>query len=93
MRSRELQLFLRRKFKRNVPRDFAGYLALYSQNVAQIPVVTARPQMAIGSGINQLRGNADLAARAEYRPFYESVHAQFASYLSSRLAGSQVRHD
>ena len=62
MRSRELDLFLRCKFNRNALSDFAGYLGLYSQNIAQIPLVTARPQMAIGSGVNQLRGDADLAA-------------------------------
>ena len=50
-------------------RDAARDLVLQGEQVAQIASQPFRPQMRVGSGIDQLRVDADLVTRSANAPF------------------------
>src|SRR5215510_15632628 len=41
-------------------RDGTRHVTLQEQNISQFAVVSARPEVLVGCGIDQLRGNADV---------------------------------
>ena len=79
---------LRSKGFRNGRRE----LALKSDDVAFVALVALRPEMMIGRGVNQLRGDAHKSACAQYASFDYAIHAELMRDLRQGLRASLVRH-
>ena len=68
-------------------------MRLQVQDVAEVPVVAFSPEMLIGAGLDQLRGDAHPIAIATHGALHDGIHAQFARDLRERFLGMLVLHD
>jgi len=79
-------LFLGIQIDADLIGDSSGDLILERQRVAQFALVALRPQVLIGGGFDQLRGDTDAVAGAEDGAFDDCVDVEFASDLRKGLA-------
>ena len=77
----------------NLTRDVLGDVRLESQDIAQLALVSARPQMFVLGHVNQLCRHADPLIRARDGALDDAVHAQLLRDLRQGLARPLERHD
>ena len=82
--TRELQLDL----AGDRPRD----LAVKREDVAEVAVVAVAPEVLVGGGLDELRGDAHAVSGAQHRALDDGVHVQLARDLGKRLARVAVGH-
>ena len=82
---------MRGKANRDAVGDLTSQLALHGENVADIQVVGLCPQMAVGSGTDELGGHANAIAGPHYRSLDQGIDAQFTRDLGGSLVRASVR--
>ena len=86
-------LFIRRESDSNLFSNVARNFTLQIKYVANIALILFRPKVLIAGRVDQLRGDADLVAGAQYRAFDYSIDLQFLRNLRQRLGSRFVfRH-
>ena len=74
----------------NALRDAACYFGLQRQDILRIALIFLGPEMLVRGRLNELRGDANLAAGAEDGAFHDAIHSEFASDLRNRFVHSAI---
>ncbi len=91
-RLRKPCLLLWREGMRDAGGNRASHFALYGEDIAQLQVVGVCPQMFIRRGLDELNRDAHPVTGPHHRALDQSVNAQFARDLGSRLVRACISH-
>src|SRR5436305_1959192 len=83
-------LFVRRESDSNLFSNVARNFTLQIKYVANIALILFRPEVLIAGRVDQLRGDADLVAGAQYLAFDYSIDLQLLRNLRQRLGSRFV---
>ena len=90
--SRQTRLLCWRDLNLNLLSNGLSHFPLQVQNVAQVALIAAGPQMLLGRGMNEPDGNAHSISGTEDGTLDNSIHLEFPSDLRKLLGGFLVVH-